>query len=141
MHKRFLKIAAVLIAAALLTTAARADVAFVAILKVQEQNQEAFEAVAVKMTEASKTDKGMLIYEFARVDDRVYGYERYTDDDAHERHQLLIEPFLPELTSLAEFEAIITLTPLSDRVKSGFQKIGAKVGVPIVGVAQGRLGN
>ncbi len=141
MHKRLLKIAAVLIAAVLVTPAARADIAFIAILKVPEQNEAAFEVVADKMTQASKTDKGLLIYEFARVGDRVYGYERYTDDDAHERHQMLIEPFLPELTSLAEFEAIITLTPLSDRMQSAFEQIEAKIGVPIVSVAQGRLGN
>ena len=141
MHTCLLKIAAVLFAAALLIPTARADVAFIAILKVPEQNRAAFEVVAGKMVQASKTDKGMLIYEFARVGDRVYGYERYTDDDAHERHQLLIEPFLPELTSLAEFEAIVTLTPLSERVKSGFEQMGARIGIPIVGVAQGRLGN
>ncbi len=122
------------------TAPAKADVAFIAILDVPAGNQEAFDALAKKMVAASKEDEGLLIYEFARVGDKVYGYERYTNDDAHERHQALIEPFIPELLKLAKFDSIVTLSPISDRIKPGMEQIGATFGEPISGVAQGKLG-
>ena len=118
---------------------AAADVGFVAILSVSEANTAAFDALAEKMVAASSEDEGLLIYEFARVGETVYGYERYTDEEAHRRHQSLIKPFLPELFELAEFEAIVTLTPVSDELRPELEAIGAAVGNPIAGVAQGSL--
>lgn len=123
------------------STAARADVAFMVILKVPRVNQAAFDELAQKMLDASKADGGLLIYEFARTGETVYGYERYTDDAAHERHQALIEPFLPELMELAEFEKIVTLTDISVSSRPGFEAMGAEIGTPIGGVAQGNLGD
>lgn len=123
------------------STAARADVAFMVILKVPQANQAAFDVLAQKMLDASRVDDGLLIYEFARTGETVYGYERYTDDAAHERHQALIEPFLPELIELAEFEKIVTLSDISARSRPGFEAMGAEIGSPIGGIAQGRLGD
>ncbi|WP_422040119.1 putative quinol monooxygenase [Roseibium sp.] len=118
-----------------------ADVAFLVILKVSQANQVAFDVLAQKMLDASRVDDGLLIYEFARTGETVYGYERYTDDAAHERHQALIEPFLPELMELAEFEKIVTLTDVSESSRPGFEAMGAEIGTPIGGIAQGRLGD
>ncbi len=123
------------------STAAMADVAFLVILKVSQANQVAFDVLAQKMLDASRVDDGLLIYEFARTGETVYGYERYTDDAAHERHQALIEPFLPELMELAEFEKIVTLTDVSESSRPGFEAMGAEIGTPIGGIAQGRLGD
>ncbi len=116
-----------------------ADIGFIAILKVPDANTAAFDELAEKMVAASSEDEGLLIYEFARVGETVYGYERYTDEGAHRRHQTLIEPFLPELFELAEFEAIVTLTPVSDELRPELEAIGAAVGNPIAGVAKGSL--
>ena len=112
---------------------AKADVAFIAILNVAEKNHAAFDALAQEMAAASAKDDGLLIYEFARVGTKVYGYERYTDEAAHERHQALIEPFLPRLLELAEFEGIITITPIESALRPKFEAIGAQIGTPIVG--------
>ena len=71
----------------------------------------------------------------------MYGYERYIDDAAHRRHQELIKTFVPDLLQLAEFEAIITLTPVSDAIRPGLERIGATIGTPVAGVAQGVLGD
>lgn len=133
--------AALFWAAGLAGSAARADVAFMVILKVPQANHAAFDVLAQKMLDASMVDDGLLIYEFARVGETVYGYERYTDDAAHERHQALIEHFLPELMSLAEFETIVTLSDISAASRPGFEAMGAELGLPIGGVAQGKLGN
>lgn len=83
------------------SSATSPEVAFLVILDVPAANQEAFDALASHMVVASTADDGMLIYEFSRVGEKVYGYERYTDDAAHQRHQVLIEPFMPELLKLA----------------------------------------
>ncbi|MBG6174250.1 quinol monooxygenase YgiN [Labrenzia sp. EL_208] len=139
---RFLKTCAtVLCLSVLIGTTARADVAFLVILKVPQANEDAFDALAEKMLDASKADEGLLIYEFARTGETVYGYERYTDDAAHERHQVLIKRFLPELIELAEFERIVTLTDISERSRPGFEAMGAEIGALIGGVAQGSLGD
>lgn len=139
---RFLKTClAVLCLSVLIGTTARADVAFLVVLKVPQANNAAFDVLAQKMLDASKADDGLLIYEFARTGETVYGYERYTDDAAHERHQALIEPFLPELMELAEFEKIVTLTDVSENSRAGFEAMGAEIGSPIGGIAQGRLGD
>lgn len=142
MRLRFLTACvAVIWLAGFVSTAARSDVAFMVILKVPQDNQAAFDVLAQKMLDASKADDGLLIYEFARTGETVYGYERYTDDAAHERHQALIEPFLPELIELAEFEKIVTLSDISERSRPGFEAMGAEIGSPIGGIAQGRLGD
>ncbi len=118
---------------------AQADVAFIAILEVPEANTAAFDSLAARMVEASAKDDGLLVYEFARVGTTVYGYERYTDEAAHDRHEAIIAPFLPELIELAEFREIVTLTPLSDGKADAFSGIGAQIGAPVAGVAQGQL--
>jgi len=123
------------------STIAKADVAFMVILKVPQANQAAFDELARKMLDASRADDGLLVYEFARIGETVYGYERYTDDAAHERHQALIEPFLPELMELAEFEKIVTLTEVSKSSRPGFEAMGAEIGTPIGAIAQGTLGD
>ena len=91
------------------------------------------------MVEASAVDEGLLVYEFARVGTTVYGYERYADEASHDRHEAILEPFLPELTSLAEFESIITLTPLSEGKADAMQGIGTLIGAPVAGISQGSL--
>lgn len=140
MGLRFLTVCATALwLAGLASSPARADVAFMVILKVPQANQAAFDVLAQKMLDASKVDEGLLIYEFARTGATVYGYERYTDDAAHDRHQALIEPYLPELMELAEFEKIVTLTDVSEKSRTGFEAMGAEIGTPIGGIAQGSL--
>ncbi|WP_171212859.1 putative quinol monooxygenase [Ruegeria sp. HKCCA5426] len=120
------------------TAAFAEEVAFIAILKVTDENAQAFDTLAKEMVAASATDDGLLVYEFARVGETVYGYERYVDAAAHARHETLIEPFLPKLVELAQFERIVTLSPLSDGHQELFESIGAEIGQPIAGVAQDR---
>ena len=131
--------AAVLTAVLFGAPPAVADVAFIAILEVPEQNFAAFDDLAGRMVEVSAEDDGLLVYEFARVGTTVYGYERYTNEAAHDRHEALIAPFLSELTGLAEFKEIVTLTPLSEGKADAFAAIGARIGSPVAGVAQGQL--
>ena len=126
---------AVLVAAA----PARADVAFIVSLSVPDENAAAFDELANRMTAASAADEGMLIYEFARVGKTVYGYERYADEAAHDRHEAILAPFLPELSALAEFQDIVVLTPISDEKAEALRNIGALIGAPIAGIAQGTL--
>ncbi|WP_209940312.1 antibiotic biosynthesis monooxygenase [Ruegeria sp. HKCCE4148] len=120
------------------TAAFAEEVAFIAILKVPDENAQAFDTLAKEMVAASATDDGLLVYEFVRVGETVYGYERYVDAAAHARHERLIEPFLPKLVELALFERIVTLSPLSDGHQELFESIGAEIGQPIAGVAQDR---
>ncbi|WP_170478232.1 putative quinol monooxygenase [Ruegeria arenilitoris] len=115
------------------------EVAIIAILKVPDENTQAFDTLAKEMVAASATDDGLLVYEFARVGETVYGYERYIDAAAHARHETLIEPYLPKLIELAQFEQIITLSQLSSDHQALFESIGAEIGQPIAGVAQDRL--
>ncbi|MFW2441120.1 MAG: putative quinol monooxygenase [Arenicellales bacterium] len=122
------------------SSVASPEVAFLVILDVPATNQAAFDTLANRMVEASRADDGMLIYEFSRVGEKVYGYERYTDDDAHQRHQVLIEPFMPELLKLAKFDTLVTLTAVSDMIRPALESIGATIGAPIAGVVQGKLG-
>ncbi len=114
------------------------EVAFVAVLKVVDENTQAFDALAEEMVAASAADEGLLVYEFARVGETVYGYERYLDAAAHARHETIIEPYLPKLMELAQFERIITLSQLSEDHQRLFEGIGAEIGQPIAGVAQDR---
>ncbi len=128
-----------LVATLATATAAKAEeVAFIAILKVSDENAQAFDALAGEMVAASVTDDGLLVYEFARVGETVYGYERYLDAAAHARHETIIEPYLPKLLELARFEQIITLSKLSSDHQKLFESIGAEIGQPIAGVAQDR---
>ncbi|MFY0662073.1 MAG: hypothetical protein JXR15_16385 [Shimia sp.] len=117
---------------------ALADVAFIAILTVQQNNQEAFDALAKRMVSAASENDGVLIYEFARAGDRVYGYERYVDTAAHGRHEAIIAPFLEELTSLASFETIVTLSELTADHQAAFEAIGSEIGQPIASFARGQ---
>ena len=117
----------------------RADVAFIVILTVSEENAEAFDKLAGRMVKASAKDEGLLVYEFARTGTTVYGYERYADEAAHDRHEAILEPFLAELSSLAEFNKIVTLTPLSEEKTAAMKALGAVVGSPVAGIAQGTL--
>ncbi len=114
------------------------EVAFIAVLKVVDENTQAFDALAEEMVAASAADEGLLVYEFARVGETVYGYERYLDAAAHARHETIIEPYLPKLMELAQFERIITLSQLSEDHQRLFEGIGAEIGQPIAGVAQDR---
>ncbi len=114
------------------------EVAFIAVLKVVDENTQAFDALAEEMVAASAADDGLLVYEFARVGETVYGYERYLDAAAHARHETIIEPYLPKLMELAQFERIITLSQLSEDQQRLFEGIGAEIGQPIAGVAQDR---
>ena len=113
------------------------EVAFIAILSVPAENVQAFDALAKDMVEASATDDGLLVYEFARIGETVYGYERYVDAAAHARHEALIEPFIPQLVELAQFEKIVTLSQLTDDHQELFRSIGAEIGQPIAAAAQG----
>ncbi len=115
-----------------------ADVAFIAILTVQQENQKEFDALAKRMVAAASENDGLLIYEFARSGDRVYGYERYVDATAHRRHEAIIAPFLEDLTSLASFETIVTLSELTADHQAAFESIGAEIGQPIASVALGQ---
>ncbi len=115
-----------------------ADVAFIAILTVQQENQKEFDALAKRMVAAASKNDGLLIYEFARAGDRVYGYERYVDAAAHKRHEAIIAPFLEDLTSLASFETIVTLSELTADHQAAFESIGAEIGQPISSVALGQ---
>ena len=115
-----------------------ADVAFIAILTVQQENQKEFDALAKRMVAAASENDGLLIYEFARAGDRVYGYERYVDAAAHKRHEAIIAPFLEDLTSLASFETIVTLSEMTADHQSAFEAIGAEIGQPIASVALGK---
>ncbi len=115
-----------------------ADVAFIAILTVQQDKQKEFDALAKRMVAAASENDGLLIYEFARAGDRVYGYERYVDAAAHKRHEAIIAPFLGDLTSLASFEAIVTLSELTEDHQAAFETIGAEIGQPIASVALGQ---
>ena len=115
-----------------------ADVAFIAILTVQQENQKEFDALAKQMVAAASENDGLLIYEFARAGDRVYGYERYVDAAAHKRHEAIIAPFLEDLTSLASFETIVTLSELTADHQAAFESIGAEIGQPISSVALGQ---
>ncbi len=134
-------LAAIFLLGCLLTpNTSRADVSFIVVLTVPEENTDAFDKLATRMAEASAKDEGLLLYEFARVGTTVYGYERYTDEEAHDRHEALLEPFLEELTTLAKFEKIVTLTPLSDKKAAAMAEIAALIGKPIAGAAQGKLG-
>ncbi|WP_170429417.1 putative quinol monooxygenase [Ruegeria arenilitoris] len=137
--KRLICCKAALIATSLFAPAyAHAEeVAFIAILNVPAGNAQAFDALARDMVEASATDDGLLIYEFARVGETVYGYERYVDAAAHARHEALIEPFIPQLVELAQFKKIVTLSQLTDDHQELFQSIGAEIGQPIAAAAQG----
>ena len=117
----------------------KADVAFIAILKVPEENQSAFEALAVRMVDAASANDGLLVYEFARSGNRVFGYERYVDAAAHGRHEEIISAFLPELMDLATFETIVTISELSEEHQAGFEEIGAEIGTPVAGIAKGTL--
>ncbi len=114
------------------------EVAFIAVLKVVDENTQAFDALAEEMVAASAADDGLLVYEFARVGEMVYGYERYLDAAAHARHETIIEPYLPKLMELAQFERIITLSQLSEDQQRLFEGIGAEIGQPVAGVAQDR---
>ncbi len=114
------------------------EVAFIAVLKVVDENTQAFDALAEEMVAASAADEGLLVYEFARVGETVYGYERYLDAAAHARHETIIEPYLPKLMELAQFERIITLSQLSEDQQRLFEGIGAEIGQPIAGAAQDR---
>ncbi len=114
------------------------EVAFIAVLKVVDENTQAFDALAEEMVAASAADDGLLVYEFARVGETVYGYERYLDAAAHARHETIIEPYLPKLMELAQFERIITLSQLSEDQQRLFEGIGAEIGQPVAGVAQDR---
>ncbi len=136
--KRLVRCTAALIAANLLMVdhAQAEEVAFIAILNVPAENAQAFDALARDMVEASATDDGLLVYEFARVGETVYGYERYVDAAAHARHEALIEPFIPQLVELAQFEKIVTLSQLTDDHRELFQSIGAEIGQPIADAAQ-----
>lgn len=131
--------ALLLVIGCMLTTATRADVAFIVILTVPDENAAAFNELATRMVAASAEDQGLLVYEFARVGTTVYGYERYTDEAAHDRHETILAPFLPELTALAEFNSIVTLTHLSDDKKKAMAAINAMLGTPVAGAAQGSL--
>ncbi len=113
------------------------EVAFIAILSVPAENAQAFDALARDMVEASASDDGLLVYEFARVGETVYGYERYVDAAAHARHEALIEPFIPQLVELAQFEKIVTLSRLTDDHQELFRGIGAEIGQPIAAAARG----
>ncbi len=128
------------IAAALavaIPTIAFADVAFIAILTVQQENQKDFDALAKRMVAAASENDGLLIYEFARAGDRVYEHERYVDEEAHQRHETIISPFLAQLTELAKFETIVTLSELTADHQAAFEAIGAEIGQPIASVALG----
>lgn len=114
------------------------EVAFIAVLKVVDENTQAFDALAEEMVAASAANDGLLVYEFARVGETVYGYERYLDAAAHARHETIIEPYLPKLMELAQFERIITLSQLSEDQQRLFEGIGAEIGQPVAGVAQDR---
>lgn len=140
MRLRRLILALGVAALAMAPLATRADVAFIAILSVPQDKQMAFDALAQQMVAAAAENEGMLIYEFARVGDKVYGYERYTDAAAHGRHEEIIAPFLGELTGLASFESIVTLSDLTDAHRGAFEAIGAEIGKPIASIAQGEVG-
>lgn len=129
------------IAAALtvaIPTISFADVAFIAILTVQQEHQKEFDVLAQRMVEAASENDGLLIYEFARAGDRVFGYERYVDAVAHRRHEAIIAPFLEDLTSLASFETIVTLSELTADHQAAFEAIGVEIGQPIASVALGQ---
>ena len=126
--------AAVAIAA---PTIIHADIAFIAILRVPEANQAEFDVLAGRMVEAASENSGLLIYEFARSGEVVYGYERYVDETAHARHEEIIGPFLDELAMLATFETIVTLSKLSAQHRRAFEAMGAEVGEPIASFAKG----
>ncbi len=136
--KRLVRCNAFLLAASfsIIAHAHAEEVAFIAILSVPAENAQAFDALAKDMVEASANDDGLLIYEFARVGETVYGYERYVDAAAHARHEALIEPFIPQLVELAQFEKIVTLSQLTDDHQELFQSIGAEIGQPIAAAAQ-----
>ncbi|WP_170470528.1 putative quinol monooxygenase [Ruegeria arenilitoris] len=138
--KRLVRCTAFLLATSFstVTHAHAEEVAFIAILSVPAENAQAFDALAKDMVEASATDDGLLVYEFARVGETVYGYERYVDAAAHARHEALIEPFIPQLVELAKFEKIVTLSWLTDDHQELFRSIGAEIGQPIAAAAQGR---
>ena len=123
------------------SSAVRADVAFIAILTVPEEHQVEFDALAFEMVEAASENEGLLVYEFARSGNRVFGYERYVDAAAHARHEDIIAGFLPDLMNIADFETIVTLSDLTDEHRQAFQDIGAEIGDPIAGVANGQLGD
>ena len=115
-----------------------ADVAFIALLTVQEEHQADFDVLAQRMVAAASENDGLLIYEFARTGERVYGYERYVDAEAHSRHEKIIAPFLEDLSALASFETIVTLSDLTEEHRASFQAIGAEIGEPIASAAQGQ---
>ncbi len=121
----------------MVTHAHAEEVAFIAILSVPAENAQDFDALARDMVEASAIDDGLLVYEFARVGETVYGYERYVDAAAHARHEALIEPFIPQLVELAKFEKIVTLSQLTNDHQELFRSIGAEIGQPIAAAAQG----
>ncbi|WP_170337334.1 putative quinol monooxygenase [Ruegeria arenilitoris] len=137
--KRLVRCTAFWLAASfsMVTHAYAEEVAFIAILNVPAENAQAFDALANDMVEASASDDGLLIYEFARVGETVYGYERYVDAAAHARHEALIEPFIPQLVELAQFEKIVTLSKLTNSHQELFQSIGAEIGQPIAAASQG----
>lgn len=121
----------------MVTHANAEEVAFIAILSVPTENAQDFDSLARDMVEASATDDGLLVYEFARVGETVYGYERYVDAAAHARHEALVEPFIPQLVELAQFEKIVTLSQLTNDHQELFRSIGAEIGQPIAAAAQG----
>lgn len=85
----------------------------------------AVDAMIAEIMDAARGNTGALVFNFARVGDKIYGYEMFDNEAAFFEHLSRVEPLVPQLLELWAPTSIVPTHDLPETVLAVMQQMGA----------------
>lgn len=123
-------VASALVAFAMMPAPAFADPAddfgWVLVAQVHEGVESAaVDAMITDIMDAARGNTGALVFNFSRVDDKIYGYELFDNEAAFFEHLSRVEPLVPQLLKLWAPTSVVPTHDLPEAVFDVMQQMGA----------------
>jgi len=85
----------------------------------------AVDAMITDIMDAARGNTGALVFNFARVGDKIYGYEMFDNEAAFFEHLSRVEPLVPQLLELWAPTSVVPTHALPENVLAVMQQMGA----------------
>jgi len=123
-------LAGAVVAFGLTTFATQADPAddfgWVLIAQVHDgMESSAVDTMITDIMDAARGNTGALVFNFARVGDKIYGYEMFDNEAAFFEHLSRVEPLVPQLLELWAPTNVVPTHDLPENVLAVMQQMGA----------------
>lgn len=91
----------------------------------EDADHDAVDAMVAEIIDAASGNTGLLVFNFARVGDAIYGYELFDDQAAFFEHFSRVEHLVPGFLELWTPSAIIPTHDMPEQIEEIMRQMGA----------------